>query len=44
MHVAYRGALLMSADKVDPNGVESLTTAEQTHPASNGVVVKMKGV
>ncbi|KND59194.1 putative exported protein [Candidatus Burkholderia verschuerenii] len=44
VNVAYRSALLMSADKVDPKGVESRVSAEQTQPASNGVVVKTKGV
>jgi hypothetical protein len=44
VHVSYRGAVLMSADKVDPKGVESRMTAQQTTPASGGVVVKTAGV
>jgi Cu/Ag efflux protein CusF len=44
VHVAYRAAILMSADKVDAKGAESRMTAEQTLPASNGVVVKTAGV
>jgi hypothetical protein len=44
VHVAYRGALLMSADKVDPKGMEARTTAVSTAPASGGVVVKTAAV
>ncbi|SAK45652.1 hypothetical protein [Caballeronia ptereochthonis] len=44
VHVAYRGALLISADKVDPKGVLSRVKAEETTPASGGVVVKTAGV
>jgi hypothetical protein len=44
VHVSYRGALLMSADKVDPKGAESRVVTEQTLPASGGVVVKTAGV
>jgi Cu/Ag efflux protein CusF len=44
VHVAYRGALLMSADKVDPKGAEARMTAQSTLPASGGVVVKTAGV
>lgn len=44
VHVAYRGALLMSADKVDPKGVQSRVTSEATQPASGGVVMKTAGV
>lgn len=44
VHVAYRGALLMSADKVDPKGVQSRVTAQGTMPAAGGVVVKTVGV
>jgi hypothetical protein len=43
VHVGYRGALLMSADKVDPKGVESRVTTASTLPASGGVVVKTAG-
>jgi len=42
--VAYRAALLMSADKVDPKGMRGRTAAESTSPASNGVVVKTRTV
>jgi Cu/Ag efflux protein CusF len=44
VHVSYRAAVLMSADKVDPKGGESRMTTEQTLPASDGVVVKTAGV
>ena len=44
VHVAYRGALLMSADKVDPKGLQSRVTAQETMPAAGGVVVKTAGV
>lgn len=44
VHVAYRGALLMSADKVDPKGVQSRVSEQETMPASGGVVVKTSGV
>ncbi|WP_277184315.1 hypothetical protein [Caballeronia sp. BR00000012568055] len=44
VHMAYRGALLMSADKVDPKGAEARVTSESTAPASGGVVVKTSGV
>jgi Cu/Ag efflux protein CusF len=42
--VAYREALLMSADKVDPKGARGRVSAEATLPASNGVVVKTRTV
>jgi Cu/Ag efflux protein CusF len=44
VHVAYRGALLMSVDKIDPQGAEARVTSESTSPASGGVVVKTAGV
>lgn len=34
VHVEYRSALLMSADKVDPKGVQERVTAADTFPAS----------
>jgi hypothetical protein len=42
--VAYRAAVLMSADKADPKGVRGRVAAETTSPASNGVVVKTRTV
>jgi Cu/Ag efflux protein CusF len=42
--IAYHGALLMSADPVDPKGVRSRETAEYVSPASNGAVVKARTV
>jgi hypothetical protein len=44
IHVSYRGALLMSADPVDPKGAELRVIADETSPASSGVVVKKHGV
>ncbi|MDR5816404.1 hypothetical protein QCE62_22680 [Caballeronia sp. LZ033] len=44
VHVSYRGALLISADPVDPKAAESRVIADETAPASGGVVVKKHGV
>ncbi|WP_321792683.1 hypothetical protein [Caballeronia sp. J97] len=44
VHMQYRGALLLSADKVDPKNTHSRVTAEQIAPASDGVVVRTAGV
>lgn len=44
VHMQYRGALLMSADKVDPKDTHSRVTAQEISPASGGVVVKTTGV
>ncbi|WP_250494469.1 copper-binding protein [Caballeronia sp. GAWG1-1] len=44
LHIQYRGAVLMTADKVDPKGVRSRVSASQRSPASEGVVVSTSGV
>ncbi|SAL44483.1 hypothetical protein AWB71_02365 [Caballeronia peredens] len=44
VHMAYRSAVLISADKVDSKGLKSNLTAQETTPASGGVVVRKTGV
>ncbi|HKT96985.1 MAG TPA: hypothetical protein VJS30_10680 [Paraburkholderia sp.] len=42
--IAYRAAVLMSVDTVDPKGMRARATAESTSAASNGLVVKTRTV
>ncbi len=44
VHIAYKGALLMSADKVDAKGVRSRVENEATIPASGGGTAQIRSV
>jgi Cu/Ag efflux protein CusF len=44
VHIAYKGALLLSADKVDAKGIRSRVENEATIPASGGGTAQVKSV
>ncbi|CAB3636037.1 hypothetical protein LMG27174_00033 [Paraburkholderia rhynchosiae] len=44
VHVEYKGALLLSAEKVDTKGVRSRVEGEATTPITNGASVKLRDV
>ena len=44
VHIAYKGALLLSADKVDTKGVRSRVETQATTPDSNGASTQVRSV
>ncbi|OAJ55249.1 hypothetical protein A6V36_34505 [Paraburkholderia ginsengiterrae] len=44
VHIAYKGALLLSADKIDAKGIRSRVENEATIPASGGGTAQVKSV
>jgi Cu/Ag efflux protein CusF len=44
VHIAYKGALLLSADKVDTKGVRSRVETQATTPSSNGASTQVRSV
>ncbi|REG51259.1 hypothetical protein B0G80_7751 [Paraburkholderia sp. BL6669N2] len=42
VHIAYEGALLLSADKVDTKGIRTRVEDQATNPASGGISVQMR--
>lgn len=44
VHIAYKGALLLSADKVDAKGIRSRVENQATIPASGGATAQVRSV